>query len=72
MNGLQEEWSDQVLVLQVNVNLKESRPLVEEYNGSFTPTFVLFNKDGEEIMRSTGSIDAVETRQMVSALELDN
>ena len=68
MNGLQEEWGEQVLVLQVNVNHKESRSLVEEFGGQFTPTFVLFDAAGQEVWRATGRLDPVEARLQASAL----
>ena len=68
MNGLQDEWGEEVLVLQVNVNLQESRSLVEEFEGQFTPTFVLFDTAGQEVWRSIGSIDPAEARQQANAL----
>jgi thioredoxin-related protein len=68
VNGLQEEWGEQVLVLQVNVNHKESRSLVEQFEGQFTPTFVLFDAAGQEVWRATGSIDPAEARRQASAL----
>ena len=71
MNGLREEWQDQVLVLQVDVNRKESKFFVEQYEGHFTPTFILFDAGGEAIWRSTGTLNAGEVRQLGGALLSD-
>jgi thioredoxin-related protein len=68
VNGLQEEWGEQVRVLQVNVNHKESRSLVEEFGGQFTPTFVLFDAAGQEVWRATGRLDPAEARLQADAL----
>ena len=68
MNGLQEEWGEQVHLLQVNVNHKESRSLVEEFEGQFTPTFILFDAAGQEAWRAIGSIDPAEARRQADAL----
>jgi thioredoxin-related protein len=68
VNGLQEEWGEQVLILQVNVNHKESRSLVEEFGGQFTPTFVLFDATGQEVWRATGRLDPSEARLQAGAL----
>jgi thiol-disulfide isomerase/thioredoxin len=68
VNGLQEEWGEQVLVLQVNVNHKESRSLVEEFGGQLTPTFVLFDVAGQEVWRATGRLDPAEARLQADAL----
>jgi hypothetical protein len=68
VNGLQEEWGDQVLVLQVNVNHKESRSLVEQFEGQFTPTFILFDAAGQEVWRVTGGIDPAEARGQADSL----
>ena len=68
MNGLREEWQGRVVILQVDVNRKENRPLVEEYSGQFTPTFVLNDSQGDEVWRSTGSLNASVVRQQVDTL----
>ena len=68
MNGLREEWGEQLLVLQVNVNHKENRSLVEEFEGQFSPTFILFDASGQETWRAIGSIDPVEARRQADAL----
>jgi len=68
VNGLREEWRDQVVILQVDVNRGENRPLIEEYSGQFTPTFVLFDSLGKEVWRGSGSINALEVRQQVATL----
>jgi len=68
VNGLREEWQDRVVILQVDVNQRENRPLIEEHSGQFTPTFVLFDSLGKEVWRASGTINAGEVRQLVTTL----
>ena len=62
MNGLKEEFPDQLRVVSVDVQSPLGRELAREY-GSFTPTFVFFDSQGAELWRSVGTIDADEVRQ---------
>ena len=69
MNRLEEEWGDEVQVIQVNVNEAEARPILQRLGVLFTPTFVLFDAEGKEYWRSNGALDANEVRQLVSELQ---
>jgi thioredoxin-related protein len=62
VNGLKEEFPDQLRVVSVDVQSPLGRELAREY-GSFTPTFVFFDSQGTELWRSVGTIDADEVRQ---------
>jgi thioredoxin-related protein len=68
VDGLRQAWQDQVLVIQVDVNRRENRPLIEEHSGQFTPTFILFDAAGEEIWRRTGSINDDVVHQQAETL----
>ena len=68
MNGLEETWGDQVAVLQININNRENRALAEDLDALFTPTFILFNQEGQESWRSVGSIDADEVSGQVEMM----
>ena len=62
MNRLKQEFPVRLLVVSVDVQSSLGNDLVREY-GKFTPTFVFFNGEGEEIWRSIGSIDPEKVRQ---------
>lgn len=62
MNGLRTELGQQLVILQVDIYTTAGRELSSEYNGVFTPTFIFFNLDGEEVWRTVGSLDAEQVR----------
>ncbi len=68
MNGLRDEWGEQLLILQVNSNLKKNRSLVEEFEGQLTPTFILFDEAGQEVWRHTGPLNPAEVRRQANAM----
>lgn len=68
VDGLQAEWGDAVEVVRLNINEPRSSELAARFNFQFTPTFILFTPDGEEVWRQVGSIDADAVRAQVNAL----
>jgi thioredoxin-related protein len=62
VNGLKEEFPAQLQVVSVDVQSGLGRELTQEY-GKFTPTFVLFDPQGEELWRMVGSLDPAQVRQ---------
>ena len=68
VNGLEREWAGSVQVIQINIQDRANRAMVERLGARFTPTFVLFEAAGEEVWRSVGSINPDEVRAQVAAL----
>ena len=68
VNGLEEEWGDQVLVIQVDIHVKENQTLFSNLDVQFTPTFVLYDLTGQEVWRSVGAINAEEARKKVATI----
>ena len=62
MDGLEAEFDGQLRVIRVDVQSQSGREISRLY-GSFTPTFVFFDPQGEEIWREIGSLDADLVRQ---------
>lgn len=62
MDGLELEYKDQMRVIRVDVQSAEGKEIARQY-GSFTPTFVFFDPQGEEVWRAVGSIDPKLVRQ---------
>lgn len=68
VDSLQAEWGDAVKVVRLNINEPRSSELATRFNFQFTPTFILFTPDGEEVWRQVGGIDAAAVRAQVDAL----
>ena len=67
VNGLRSEWGGEVRVVQIDVHRKENRSLIERIGFRFTPTFVLYDEDGEEVWRASGALNADEVRRLLAS-----
>jgi thioredoxin-related protein len=68
VDGIENDHRGSLLVLRLNVQDREIRPILKEYGFQFTPTFILFDGKGEEILRSTGAIDPRQVQVSLEAL----
>jgi hypothetical protein len=59
---LKVEFPQQLKVISVDVQSPLGRELTRKY-GSFTPTFVFFDPQGQELWRTVGSLDAQQVRE---------
>lgn len=66
VNGLKTELTGELVVLKVDINSQAGRTLSAEYGGRATPTFIMFDAEGEEMWRQIGSIDAERVRASVN------
>jgi thioredoxin-related protein len=57
VDGIEKQHADDLNVIRVNVQEDAMQPLKENYAFQFTPTFILFDPAGEEILRTVGAID---------------
>ena len=57
VDGIEKQHADNLNVIRVNVQDDAMQPLMETYAFQFTPTFILFDPAGEEILRTVGAID---------------
>jgi thioredoxin-related protein len=64
VNRLKIEFPFRLQVVSVDVQSPLGRELTREY-GRFTPTFVFFNADGEELWRAVGTLDPNQVRQSI-------
>ena len=62
MNGLKEQFPDELRVISIDVQSALGHELVREY-GNFTPTFIFYDELGNELWRSVGALDAEKVRQ---------
>jgi len=64
VNGLKEEFPEELQVVSVDVQSALGRELVREY-GSYTPTFIFYDGQGNELWRSVGTLDADKVRGLL-------
>jgi thioredoxin-related protein len=69
VDGLAEEWDGRVQVVRVNVHEPANRPLLARLGFRVTPTFILFDRDGQEAWRTSGIINPAEANRQLTSLE---
>ena len=62
MDGIEREFEGKLLVIRLNVQDPVGVELGRLYNFQYTPTFILFDGEGEELWRTIGAIDPSEVR----------
>ncbi len=56
VDGIERHYSDRLTVLRVDMQSPAGASLSREWGAVFTPTFVLFDADGQERFRRVGQI----------------
>ena len=67
MDGLEDEFEDQLIVIRVDIQTETGGQLTGEFGSRVTPTFIFFDEAGAEMWRSFGSIDADRVRSELGA-----
>lgn len=57
VDELEKELGDQIHIIRVNIQDEIGRDLIRVYGFQFTPTFIYFDADGNELWRLVGSFD---------------
>ena len=65
VDGIEQEFEGQLLVIRLNVQEEIGRELAPVYGFEFTPTFIFFDAQGNELWRSVGSLDLDRLRQSI-------
>lgn len=65
VDGLEKEMSDRLTVIRVDIHTKAGREIARQHEFQYTPTFILFDEDGNERWREVGSLNAERVRQSV-------
>jgi thioredoxin-related protein len=65
VDELENELRDQLLVIRINIQEDVGRELAPVYNFEFTPTFIYFDGDGNELWREVGELDPQRVRESV-------
>jgi len=62
VDELENEVGDQILFIRLNIQEEVGRELAPVYDFEFTPTFIYFDGDGNELWREVGSLDPQRVR----------
>ena len=65
MDELENNLMDRIVIIRVNVQEKVGRELAPIYNLSFTPTFIYFDSEGNELWREIGGLDIQQVYESV-------
>jgi thioredoxin-related protein len=69
VDGIEKELQGKLLVMRVNIQTADGKELARRFNSIATPTFILFDKQGQEIYRSIGQIDPQAVRDFVTGVQ---
>ncbi len=67
MDGLESELGTKIHILRVNIQDQVGRELAPVYNFEYTPTYIFFDAQGNEVWRTVGEIDPQRVRDSVAA-----
>jgi len=57
VDGIENKHADELVVIRLNIQEPVGRTIAEEYGFQYTPTFVLLDSTGNEVLRQVGAID---------------
>jgi thioredoxin-related protein len=67
VDGIEAEHGSALSVIRLNVQEAAAEPLLQKFRFQFTPTFILFDAEGEEVWRSVGAVDAEPIRALLES-----
>ena len=65
MDELENENIDRLIIIRLNVQEEVGRELAPVFEFSFTPTFIFFDAEGEELWREMGGLDTQRVRDSI-------
>ena len=63
MDELENELMDRLLIIRLNIQEDVGRELAPIYGFEFTPTFIYFDGEGNELWREEGGLDTQQVRE---------
>lgn len=65
VDGLEQELKGQLTVIRLNIQENVGRELAPVYGFEYTPTFIFFDAQGNELWREVGELDVERVRQSI-------
>ncbi len=66
VDRLEQELNGQLLIIRLNIQESVGRELAPVYNFEYTPTFIFFDAQGNEVWRQVGDLDVKRVRESIS------
>ena len=63
VDGVEQEYKGKLMVIRLNIQEQVGRELAPVYMFEYTPTFIFFDAQGNELWRSVGNLDLDKLRQ---------
>jgi len=63
VDELENELGNEILFIRLNIQEQVGRELAPLYDFEFTPTFIYFDSDGNELWREVGGLDTERVRE---------
>ena len=68
MDGIEQDLSGKLVVIHLDVQSQAGRELGAEMDFRFTPTFILFDGQGQELWRSVGRLEVERVRASLAEM----
>lgn len=65
VDGIERVHEGQLKVIRLNIQEPAGEALLERYDFRFTPTFIFFDENGEELQRWVGGIYSAEVKELL-------
>ena len=72
VDELENELKNRLVIIRLNIQEEVGRELAPVYGFGFTPTFIFFETDGEELWREVGGLDTQKVRESLVPGQHDN
>lgn len=66
VDGIEQTYQEKLRVIRLNANEQAGRQAGAEFGFEFTPSFILFSGDGEQLWRGVGSIDPAQIQELLN------
>jgi thioredoxin-related protein len=67
VDELEQELGDQILIIRLNIQEQVGMELAPVYGFEFTPTFIYFDAQGNEVWRMVGEFDPQLVRDTLAS-----
>ena len=65
VDGIEQVHKGKLKVIRLNIQESAGEALLERYDFRFTPTFIFFDENGEELQRWVGGIYSAEVKALL-------
>jgi thioredoxin-related protein len=62
VDRLEKEVGGQLEIIRINIQEPVGKELAENYGFQYTPTFIFFDENGNEVWREVGELDVEHVR----------